>query len=186
MALLHELQGAQRKDGPNMFPIPVVDELLDELHGACFFTKHDMRSGYHQVRMKPVDIEKMAFRTHHGHFEFLVMPFGLTNVPATFQALMNDILLFFDDILIFRASWSSHPQHIRAVLLRLHEHDLAVKQSKCSFSAKTVAYLSHIISEHGVAMDADKVEAMKSWPPPRTVRAMRGFLGLTGYYRWFI
>jgi hypothetical protein len=131
----------------DMFPIPMVDELLDELRGVRFFTKLDLRSGYHQVRMDAADIEKMAFCTHHGHFEFLVMSFGLTNAPATFQALMNDvlhdfirvfILVFFDDILIFSDSWSSHLQDVRAVLQRLQEHSLAVKRSKCSFGATTV------------------------------------------------
>jgi hypothetical protein len=179
----------------NMFPIPVVDELLDELRGARFFTKLDLCSGYHQVRMDAGDIDKMTFRTHHCHFEFLVMPFGLTNAPATFPTLMNDvlqdficvfILIFFDDILIFSPSWTSHLQHLRAVLQRLRDHSLAVKQCKCSFSETTVTYSGHVISAQGVAMDADKVEAVQSWPQPRTVRGVCGFLGLTGYYWKFI
>ncbi|KAK3136490.1 hypothetical protein QOZ80_5BG0436430 [Eleusine coracana subsp. coracana] len=110
-----------------MFPITVVDELLDELCGAKFFTKHDLRSGYHQVLMHAENMEKTVF--HHGHFEFFVMSLGLTNAPATFQALMNDvlrdficrfILVFFDDILIYSESWSRHMQHVRAVFQRLH------------------------------------------------------------------
>jgi hypothetical protein len=179
----------------DMFPILVVDELLDELRGARFFTKLDLRTGYHQVRMHAEDIEKTTFRTHHRHFEFLVMPFGLTNAPTTFQALMNDVLqdficvfvfVFFDDILIFSDSWSSHLQHVRMILQRLQEHGLTVKRSKCSFDATSVQYLGHVISDQGVAMDTDKVEAVRAWPLPRTVRAVMGFLGLTGYYRKFI
>jgi hypothetical protein len=177
------------------FPIPVVDELFDELHGARFFTKLDLQSGYHQVRMHPDDIAKTAFRTHHGHFEFVVMPFGLTNAPATFQALMNDVLrpylcrfvlVFFDDILIYSTSWVEHLQHIAIIFNELQAHHLHLKRSKCSFGMASVAYLGHVISADGVAMDTNKVAAIVAWPTPHSPHALRGFLGLAGYYQKFI
>jgi hypothetical protein len=153
--------------------------LLDEFHGAYYFTKHDLHSGYHQVLMHLEDIGKTAFHTHHGHFEFLVMAFGLTNAPSMFQAMMNDVLrpflrrfvlVFFDDILIYSPTWT---QHVWAVFQKRRTHHLALKQSKC-------AYQGHIINSSGVSMDSTKIEAVQSWPTPTTVRALRGFLGLTG------
>jgi hypothetical protein len=165
----------------------VVNELLDELHGVCFFTKLDLRSGYHQVRMHPDDIEKTTFRTHRGHFEFLVMPFGLTNAPSTFQPLMNDVLkpfiqkfvlVFFDDILVFISSWAAHLQHVREVFTKLRANKLLVKQSKCSFGKTSVTYLGHVISAQGVSMDLDKVVAVEVWSRPRSIRVLRGFLDL--------
>jgi hypothetical protein len=161
------------KTSKDKFPIPVVDEL----HGACFFTKLDLRSGYHQVQMHLSDVEKTALHTHHGHFEFLVMSFGLSNAPTTFQALMNDVLqsflrlfvlVFFDDILIYSSSWTEHLQHILLVLDALRRHCLHVKRSKCSFGERSVAYLGHVISANGITMDGDKVEAVASWPEPRS------------------
>jgi len=177
------------------FPIPVVEELLDELHGAKFFTKLDLHSGYHKVRVYPADVHKTVFRTHHGHFEFLVIPFGLSNAPSTFQALMNSVLkpflcrcvlVFFDDILIYSSSWTEHLQHLRAVLVVLRAHRLHLKRSKCSFGTAAVHYLGHIITAEGVAMDTAKVAAVQSWPRPRAACGIRGFLGLADYYRRFI
>ncbi|KAL4574559.1 hypothetical protein LXL04_021392 [Taraxacum kok-saghyz] len=177
------------------FPIPVVEELLNELHGATVFTKLDLTSGYHQIRMCPTDIEKTAFRTHHGHFEFMVMPFGLSNAPSTFQSLMNDVfreqlrryvLVFFDDILIYSHSLTEHLINLQAVFGPLRAHGLFLKKSKCSFSRKEVAYLGIVIQQNCISVDHSKIAVIRDWPKPSNVRALRGFLGLAGYYRKFI
>jgi hypothetical protein len=161
----------------NKYPMPVVDELLDELHGACWFTKLDLHSGYHQIRV--ADIQKIAFKTHDGHWEFKVMPFGLTNAPVTFQALMNTIfapmlrkfvLVFMDDILVYSHSLEDHKQHLTEVFKLLQDNQLYVKQSKCSFARPQLEYLGHIIGVHVVATDLEKIATVQNWPTPTSVK----------------
>ncbi|KAG8067900.1 hypothetical protein GUJ93_ZPchr0005g15565 [Zizania palustris] len=177
------------------YPLPVIDELLDELHGSKYFSKLDLRSGYHQIRLVEGEEYKTAFQTHTGHYEYRVMSFGLTGAPGTFQGAMNNTLapvlrkyalVFFDDILVYSPDLYSHAQHLRHVLKLLREHQWKVKLSKCSFGQSSLSYLGYTISSDGVSTDPSKVQAIVDWPRPETVKKLRGFLGLAGYYRKFV
>jgi hypothetical protein len=179
----------------NKYPLPVIDELLDELHGAVWFTSLDLSSGYHQIRMAPQDIHKTAFQTHNGHYEYKVMPYGVTGGPATFQLAMNSVLspflrkcvvVFIDDILIYSSTWTEHLHQLRAVFTTLDQHHFKVKLSKCSFAQTQLHYLGHVISQQGVATDPAKVSVIQSWPSPKSAKDIRSFLGLAGYYRKFV
>ncbi|GJY11073.1 putative nucleotidyltransferase, ribonuclease H, partial [Tanacetum coccineum] len=179
----------------NKYPLPRIDDLFDQLQGAKFFSKIDLRSGYHQLRVKEQDVSKTAFRTRYGHYEFLVMPFGLTNAPAVFMDLMNRVfheyldkfvIVFIDDILVYSKTREEHEDHLRIVLEILRQKKLYAKFSKCDFWLGQVAFLGHIVSADGISMDPAKVEAITKWPRPTTVTEVRSFLGLAGYYRRFV
>ncbi|KAK2407034.1 hypothetical protein QL285_042695 [Trifolium repens] len=177
------------------FPIPTIDELLDELYGTCWYSKLDLRSGCHQIRMAAQDVHKTAFRTHLGHYEFLVMPFGLCNAPSTFQNTMNSlfhqylrrfVIVFFDDILVYSKTWEDHLQHLEIVFNCLLQNQFFLKDSKCTFAQESISYLGHIVSVDGVGPDPEKIRAMVEWSAPTNLKQLRGFLGLTGFYRKFV
>ena len=179
----------------NRYPLPRIDDLLDQLRRAQWFTKIDLQQGYHQIRVHPPDVHKTAFRTRYGHYEYKVLPFGLCNAPATFQRLMNDIfrpyldkfaIVYLDDILIYSMSAAEHRRHVRAVLTLLRENGLFAKQTKCEFGLQSMPFLGHIVGASGIQMDPDKIRAIQDWPTLTTVRHVRQFLGLAGYYRRFV
>ncbi|GJV09979.1 putative reverse transcriptase domain-containing protein [Tanacetum coccineum] len=179
----------------NRYPLPRIDDLFDQLQGSSIYSKIDLRSGYHQLRVREEDILKTAFRTRYGHYEFQVMPFGLTNAPAVFMDLMNRVckpyldkfvIVFIDDILIYSKSKKEHEGHLRQILKLLKKEELYAKFSKCEFWIPRVQFLGHVIDCQGIHVDPAKIESIKDWASPKTPTEIRQFLGLAGYYRRFI
>ncbi|KAI3815635.1 hypothetical protein L1987_15312 [Smallanthus sonchifolius] len=179
----------------NRYPLPRIDNLFDQIQGSTYFSKIDLHSGYHQLRVLESYIPKTTFRTRYGHYEFMVIPFGLTNAPAVFMDLMNRVckpyldkfvIVFIDDILIYSKSKVEHEEHLRLVLDLLKKEKLYAKFSKCEFWLKEVQFLGHIVNEKGIHVDPAKIEAEKNWQAPKTPTEVRTFLGLAGYYRRFI
>ncbi|GJV09026.1 putative reverse transcriptase domain-containing protein [Tanacetum coccineum] len=179
----------------NRYPLPRIDDLFDQLQGSSVYSKIDLRSGYHQLRVRDEDIPKTAFRTRYGHYEFQVMPFGLTNAPAVFMDLMNRVckpyldkfvIVFIDDILIYSRNKEEHANHLRIILELLKKEKLYAKFSKCDLWISIVQFLGHVIDNQGIYVDPAKIEAVKNWASPTTPTEVRQFLGLDGYYRRFI
>ncbi|GJV46152.1 putative reverse transcriptase domain-containing protein [Tanacetum coccineum] len=179
----------------NRYPLPRIDDLFDQLQGSSVYSKIDLRSGYHQLRVREEDIPKTAFRTRYGHYEFQVMPFGLTNAPAVFMDLMNRVckpyldkfvIVFIDDILIYSKSKKEHEEHLKLILELLKKEELYAKFSKCEFWIPKVQFLGHVIDSEGIHVDPAKIESIKDWTSPKSPTEIRQFLGLAGYYRRFI
>jgi hypothetical protein len=179
----------------NKYPLPRIEDLFDQLRGASVFSKIDLRSVYHQLRIRPADIPKTTFITKYGLYEFMVMSFGLTNAPAYFMYLMNSVFMdyldkfvvvFIDDILIYSQNEQEHEEHLRKVLQRLRDCQLYAKLSKCEFWISEVLFLGHIISRYGLAVDPKKVTAILDWKAPKDVRGIKSFIGMVGYYQRFI
>jgi hypothetical protein len=179
----------------NKYPLPWIEDLFDQMKGASMFSKIDLRSGYHQLKIRESDIPNTAFRTRYELYEYTLMSFGLTNAPVYFMYLMNKVFMeyldkfvvvFIDDILKFSKTEEEHEEHLRLVLEKLRSNQLYAKFSKCDFWLTKVAFLGHIISAGGVSVDPGKVKDVLNWMPPITVLEIRSFLGLAVYYRRFI
>lgn len=177
------------------YPMPQIEEILDSLGKSEYFTTIDLKSGFHQIAMDPKHIEKTAFSTDKGHFEFTRMPFGLKNAPATFQRAMNDILgdyigtqcyVYLDDIIIVGYNLKNHLENLKLVLKRLSEFNLKIQVDKCEFLKRETEFLGHIISSEGVKPNPEKIEKISQWPIPKSQKEIKQFLGLVGYYRRFI
>ncbi|GKC26390.1 putative reverse transcriptase domain-containing protein [Tanacetum coccineum] len=179
----------------NRYPLPRIDDLFDQLQGSSVYSKIDLRSGYHQLRVRDKDIPKTAFRIRYGHYEFQVMPFGLTNAPAVFMDLMNRVckpyldkfvIVFIDDILIYSRNKEEHANHLRIILELLKKEKFYAKFSKCDFWIRIMPFLGHLIDNQGLHVDPAEIEAIKNWTSPTTPTEIHQFLGLASYYQRFL
>jgi hypothetical protein len=179
----------------NKYPLPHIEDLFHQMRGARVFFKIDLRSGYHQMKIRPSDIPKTAFSTRYGLYEFTIMSFSLTNAPAYFMNLMNKVfteyldrfvVVFIDNILIYSKNDSDHEEHLRMVLQKLWDNLLYAKYSMCQFWIDEVPFLGHIISDGGIPVDPTKVREIVAWKIPSTVTEIRSFMWLAGYYWQFI
>jgi hypothetical protein len=176
----------------NKYPFPRIVDLFYQLKGENIFSKIDLRSSYHQVRIKEEKNRKTTFRTRYGYYEFAVVPFGLKNALTTFMCLMNGLFRYFldkfvivllDDIIIYSGLEEEHERHLRMVLQVMRQHQLYAKLSKCTFYQKQIHYLGHIVLEEGIVVDQENIEAIKSWRAPTNILEVRSFMGLSGHYR---
>jgi hypothetical protein len=179
----------------NKYHLPRINDLFNQVGGSKIFSKLDLRSDYHQVRIKDEDINKTTFRTRYGHYEFVAIPFGLTNAPTTFMCSMNSIfsqyldnfvVVFINDILVYSKIEEEHEEPLRIALQMLRKHKLYAKFDKCDFYQKEIQYLGHVILVEGIVVDPEKIKAIMEWPVPKDVVDIRSFMGITGYYRRFI
>ena len=177
------------------FPLPRIDDTLDALGGAAYFSTLDLCSGYHQLPMDPKDQEKTAFSTPDGHYEFNVLPFGVCNGPSAFQRMMSLVLsglqwkvclTYIDDVIVFSKTFSEHLSNLREVFIRLRTAQLRLKPSKCFLFRSSVEFLGHIVTREGIKTDPNKIARVRNWPKPQTVGEVRSFLGFCSYYRRYV
>lgn len=190
-----DYRGLNLKTRKNTYPLPLIQTCIDQMGKAKFLSTLDLTSGYWQIRVADKDIEKTAFNTRYGKYEFLVMPFGLTNAPATFQTVINNVLrpyidkfvvVYLDDITVYSNSQQEHLEHLRLVFEALAKHKLYANPAKCVFNQSEVKFCGHIIGNGKVRVMEDKIKSIREWPQPSTVHHIRQFLGLASYYRRFI
>ena len=190
-----DYRGLNRITKKNSTPIPITDEMFDRLSSVMYFFKLDLKSGFHQIRVRKEDVEKTAFNTKYGQYEYLVMPMGLCDAPQTFQTLMNNvfhdcidnfIVIYLDDLLIFSSTMEEHLEHLETVLSRLKENELYASTKKCSFLQEEVEFLGLRVGRDGVHIGRDRVEAIEEWPRPTSVTEIRSFIGLAQFFRRFV